>query len=257
MTKRVALLCVVLVVLTAAVASAAGGVNVRWNDCLGDGGVPDRVFACDRNSGTNLLDGSFVLGADLAQVSGLEIVVDIATAGPVLPAWWQFKNAGTCRQASLNMSPTANPFSVACVDWTQGSAAGGTAAYTVGSFGPSTARIVAGFGLPTVLYADLVANQEYFAFNGRLDNAKTVGTGACDGCTTPACIVCTYVRVVTPPVAGQPSRDVNLSGPTNNTDSNFVTWQGGAGVSSSLGQGCPAATPTQLTTWSRVKTLYR
>ncbi|MEY4374897.1 MAG: hypothetical protein RL760_1064, partial [Candidatus Eisenbacteria bacterium] len=39
--------------------------------------------------------------------------------------------------------------------------------------------------------------------------------------------------------------------------SNVVTWQGGAGVSSTLGGGCPAAVPTRNSSWTGVKSLYR
>jgi hypothetical protein len=130
------------------------------------------------------------------------------------------------------------------------------AAYNIGVFGNNTARITGGFAIAPPL-PDLVAAQEYFAFIAVIDRAKTVGTGACDGCTTPACIVFNHIKVATPPVEGQQFRDVSLSGPTNGTDSNYVTWQGGAGVTSNLGQGCPAATPTRATTWSSVKSLYR
>ena len=83
-------------------------------------------------------------------------------------------------------------------------------------------------------------------------NAKTVGLGSCAGCLTPVCIVLNSVNVV----AGT-SANIKLSGPTNGIDSNVATWQGGAGVSTLLGQGCPAATPNRNTTWGQVKSLYR
>jgi hypothetical protein len=257
MMRRIAVLCVLLVALTSGVASAASGVNLRWNNCFGDGGTANRALACDRNTGvSNVLVGSFQLGADLPQVSGIEIVVDIATAGTTLPQWWQFKNPGSCRATSLAVNGVISPITVTCLDWSEGGAFGGLAAYNVGMFGPTTARIVGGLSIVPPL-VDLFAGQEYFGFNAAINNQKTIGTGACDGCTTPACIVCRSIQVQTPPVQGQPSRNVTLSGPTNGTDSEYVTWQGGAGATSYLGQGCPAATPTHATTWSRVKTLYR
>src|SRR5438874_5667832 len=108
--KKVTLLCGMLLALTASIASAAPGVNLKWNDCFGDGGATSRAFACSNNTGVgalpatgtkNKLEASFELGADLATVSGLEIVIDVATASAALPAWWQFKNTGACRQGSL------------------------------------------------------------------------------------------------------------------------------------------------------------
>ena len=77
--KKVALLCSMLLALAAPIASAAPGVNMKWTDCFGDGGVTSRAFACASNAGNNTLVSSFELGADLPGVSGLEIVVEAAT----------------------------------------------------------------------------------------------------------------------------------------------------------------------------------
>jgi hypothetical protein len=250
-------LCGLLLALTASIASAAAGVNLRWSACFGDGGTANKTFACNSNTaGSSVLVGSFELGADLLQTSGVEIVVDVATAGATLPAWWDFKNPGSCRTASLVMNPTIAISAANCADWAAGGAAGGLAAYSVGGGGPNTSRMIGGFAIAVPL-ADLTGGQEYFAFNAIINNAKTVGTGSCAGCSTPACIVLNSIKCATPPVTGVPSRDVKLSGPTNGTDSNYATWQGGAGVNSNRGQGCPAATPTHKSTWQQVKTLYR
>jgi len=191
--KKSLILCSLLLTLTASIASAAAGTNLRWNACFGDAGLANRNSTCLANTGVNALTGSFELGADLTQVSGIELVVDIATASAVLPAWWQFFNVGTCRAASLTMNATISPLAVNCA-----------------------------------------------------------------GCSVPACIICNSTKVATPPVVGQPSRDVLLSGPTDATGtSNFATWQGGGGVVVGTRQGCPAAVPTRNTTWGAVKTLYR
>src|SRR5687767_2888200 len=104
--KKVILLCSMFLALAASVASAAQGLNLRWTACFGDAGTFNRNFACNVNTGTNQLTGSFELGADLLSASGNEIVVDIATASPTLPAWWAFRAVGSCRQASLTMNTT-------------------------------------------------------------------------------------------------------------------------------------------------------
>src|SRR5262245_31288330 len=98
-------------------AHAAQGLGLRWDTCLIDGGVQNRSFACDVNTGLETLAGSFKLGADFGQVSGNEIVVEIASAGAALPAWWSFKNVGTCRQGALGMNFTPNGLEVDCPDW--------------------------------------------------------------------------------------------------------------------------------------------
>jgi len=265
--KKSILLCGLLLAMSASLASAAAGVNLRWNACYGGGaggGVIAKTFACNSNTNpaNETLVGSFELPSDLAGVSGVEIVVDIAVAGTSLPPWWQFKNAGACRQASL----TANGIGggALCPDWAAGGGQGGLAAYQLGANttpitlgGANTARIILGIAVAPDALQDLFAGQEYFAFNAAINNAKTVGTGSCAGCNLGACIVCNSIKVATPPPPpGQPDPSITVSGPTNGTDSNFALWQGGA-ASSARGIGCPLATATHSSTWSKVKTLYR
>ena len=228
------------------------GCELRWDQCFGDGGAQNKNFACDTNTGTEKLVGSFVPAWDIVDVTGLEIVINIAVGSAAsLPAWWQLRNAGTCRFSSLTMNMTATAGN--CPDWAMGFAAGGIGAYLIGALGPNTARIVMATAVPPDNYQALTGRAEYFAFNLFINHANTVGTGACAGCSTPACIVLTGVRMTTPLLAT--SR--YLTGPSNLTDSDYVTWQGGAGVTTPLGSGCPAATPAKQRTWGAVKALYR
>jgi hypothetical protein len=255
--NKVIPLCVILLALSATAASAGRGVNLRWTDCYGDGGSINRSFACNTNSGNQTLVCSFELGADLPRVDGLEIVVDLASAGTTLPAWWQLHNAGTCRVTSLSVSSVISPLASNCIDWASGQAVSGLAAYQVGQSGPNTARMKIATAVAQVDIADLVAGQEYFAINVTINNAKTVGTGSCAGCSTPVCIVLNSIRADTITPGGASGPTVTLSGPTNGTDSDFAVWQGGSGVVVGSKIGCPAATPTINRTWGMVKTLYR
>ncbi len=251
-------LCILLLAVTASVASAAPGVNLKWNECFGDAGVTGKTFACNVNTGTSTMMAGFELGADLATVSGLEIVIDLATASPTLPAWWGFKNAGTCRTGSLSIGAAPSANAVNCADWSGGLAQGTSiAAYQVGA--ENTARILEVTAVPANSPQDLFGGQEYFASSTAINNLKSVGVGSCAGCSTPACIVLNSVLVATPPVFGQPSRDTKLSGPTDLAGtSNFITWQGGAGITvTGKPSGCPAAVPTHTRTWSSIKGLYR
>lgn len=256
--KKGALLCSMLLALTASSVAAAPGVNLRWVECFGDTGVPNRSFACNVNTGSNLLVASFELGADLPQASGLEIVIDLATAATPLPDWWQIQNAGTCRVGSLSAMGVPPAEALLCTDWSGGLSTAAVAAYRVGLLGPNTARILEVSAVPSNQLQDLTGGLEYFAISTRITNQKTVGTGSCSGCSSPACIVLRGIKVVTPPVAGQPSRDVSLSGATDPAaTSDFVTWQGGAGVVVGGRTGCPQVIPTRRQTWSAVKGLYR
>ena len=217
------------IVLSATPALSAG-INLRWTNCSGDGGVFNRNFACASNVGTNVLVGSFVLDADFAQMSGAYIYLDVATASASLPAWWQFKNAGSCRQTSLAFNTIANGADVVCADWASGQASGGVASYTVGVSGANSARVTAVVAVPLSGLADLVAGQEYFLANITYNNQKTVGTGACAGCTTPACAFLGTIQLLQ-----QGGGSLTITTPAVG---NYVTWQGGAGVPLLAGGGC-------------------
>ena len=251
--KRVTLLCGLLLAMSATVA-AASGVGLRWQGCLSDGAAINRNFACNTNGGSNILVGTFQTGpAGLNQVSGNEVVIDIGSASATLPAWWQMKNAGTCRQAALTMNFVAPGTAVNCVDWAIGAAAGGIGAYNIGVRGPNTARIVAALAVAPDNLQDLVSGQEYFSFNVSITNIKSTGTGSCAGCSDAVCIVFNSLNLTTPVL----QNNVLLTGPSNGTDADFCTWQGGAGVVVGGTPGCGAATPTKNATWGAVKALYR
>ena len=241
--RRSFLLYSALLVFGVSIAQASPGVNLRWNACFGDAGAFNKNFACNTNAGSNLLVGSFVLGQPVAQMSGSDITIDLASASSPLPTWWAFKNAGTCRQASLQ---TSTPSATAnCLNWAGGNEIVVQGSYTIGFNGPATARLVLVSAAP-LPYPSVLANAEYFSFNLAINNAKTVGTGACAGCIVPVCLRLASIKITTP----TPATDVVLSGPTNGTDSHFVTWQNGAAS-------CLAATSTRTRTWGAVKSLYR
>jgi hypothetical protein len=227
-------------------------VFLRWNQCYGDGGVQNKTFACGTNAGAEVLTGGFALGADLAQVSGNEVTLELASAGAVLPAWWEFKNAGTCRPTAMIISFSIDPLASVCQDWAQGLSSGGILAYNIGVKGPNTARMVAALAVAPENLQNLSAGQEYFSFSLRISHTKTVGTGACAGCTTPVCLLLRSINVTTPVVVNNQT----LSGPGNGVDSDFATWQGGGGISSIIGSGCPGALPVEKRTWGAVKALY-
>ncbi len=247
------LLCGMLFALAASVASAAPGVNLRWDNCFGDGGLINKSFACQTNSGSSGLVGSFELGADLPGAAAMEVVMDLASAGATLPDWWRFKNVGACRQNALSIQAHDG---AGCPDWAALMASMNIAAYQLGGFGPNTARILCANAVSPDAAQNLTGGQEYTVFQLTIDNAKTAGSGACAGCPTPVCIVFSSLAMFTSDNAD--SR--KLVGPTNGTDSFYAfyaTWQGGAGVVTFLGQGCPQATPTRNATWGSVKALYR
>jgi hypothetical protein len=236
-------------VLFATAAHAGAGVNLRWDSCYGDAGMQNKSFACNTNTGSDVLVCSFEVATEVLQASGQEVVIDLVASAATLPAWWAFKNAGTCRQLSLAMSTTLSPTAVVCSDWSSGHSFGGIGAYNIGFSGPSSAQIRIATAMATEFLADLFPGTEYFVCNLVINHAKTIGTGACAGCTVPVCIV--FGDKITTPVA---ANDVLLIGGANGPGSIFATWQGPTNPDPF---GCPWPLPTLRSSWGAVKALYR
>ena len=250
-TAFLAGLCVLLAAALSPSACAAQGVNVSWSRCFGEGlGARNRDFACDTNAAAEELVCSFVLPANLAQVTGNEIVIDLLSQADPLPAWWDLLNLGSCRPASLTLNTIESPADVVCVDWASGTSVGGIASYgspaccVPPALLPSMRRIKAAIAVPVPIFGDLLASQEYFSGNIRIDHAKTVGTGACAGCAVPACLILQSLKVTT----SLNANDVTLTAPAS-SGSNVVTWQG-SGADCNL-------VPVRNRTWGQVKALYR
>lgn len=239
-------------VLLASAAHAGPGVNMRWSQCFGDGGTQNRDFACNTNAGSDQLVCSFELGSEVLQANGQELTIYVVAAAATLPAWWAFKNVGTCRQLSLGMNTVVSPIAVNCTDWSNGASVGGIGAYTIGGvFGPPSAVIKIAAAVPLEAVAHLLPGTEYFSCNITINHAKTVGTGACAGCTVPVCIVLIALKVTTPFGVG----DVTLTASANASDSFFATWQGPTNPDPFWS--CPRPVPTRQSTWGAVKALYR
>ncbi len=244
---------VMLIALSAAsTAMAAAGISLAWTDCRSDGGLSNKAFACASNVGTNVLVASYVAPAGVTGLSGNELVLDLISTTSPLPAWWLLKNTGSCRQTALSTNFTAPATALNCVDYWVGQASGGVGAYTQvapaggWSIGAGVmaqhARITIAIATPSL--APLTAGTEYFSANIVVSNAKTVGTGACAGCTDPVCIVLNSINLTQAVGVG----DFAVSAPVS-AGGNMVTWQG-------TGADC-SAVPVRNTTWGAVKSLYR
>ena len=101
-------------------AHAGNEVYLRWDNCLGDGGTYNRVFACDTNSGFEVLVGSFRLDETMDQASGLSTYIHLAPTGSStpMPAWWSLRPSlpAGCRWGSLTVSFAPPVTSTVCVD---------------------------------------------------------------------------------------------------------------------------------------------
>src|SRR5438093_13436285 len=170
----------------------AGVTNLRWNACRGDGGSLNRNFACDTNSGSEPLVATFVPPFAVDSVVAIEAHVNLAFAGGVLPAWWEFTAGGNCRPSSLSISLQLPALASSCVDWADGTR---DALWTYTS-SANTARLsVLSPFFPGPPF-DLAAAQEYLAFVGIINHQKSVGTGSCSGCLIAACMGFVGVNLV-------------------------------------------------------------
>ena len=223
------------------------GCNLRWDQCYGDGGPINKAFACNTNQGSQQLVASFVPAWDVPNVVGMEYVIHFAADATALPAWWQFKNLGTCRRNEIIVNATNGNPTGACPDWSTPQAGAGILTLDINM---NSARLLVsdnGNG------GTLVGRREYFGFHLVIPNVGTVGSPSCAGCATPVCFVFSAANIRTQP----PANSRYLTGPANLVDSDHATWQGGGSPTVGTATGCPAATPIRRSTWGSVKSLYR
>lgn len=244
-----------LLMLSFAMLAHAGEVRLRWIACAGDGGAANRDFACNTNTGSEVLVASFAPTTTVTDVLGIRANVAMAFAGTTVPAWWRFRAPGSCRINALTIGTALPPTAVNCVEWGGGS--GSSSTYTTGTFIPNGAMLdVTSPAFPLTPF-EIPSGQEYFAFTINLSHANTVGTGACAGCTAPGCMTLQSIELL----RLEPAPPVRLFGFTG-VRQETVTWQGGAGVAvpNFGGAGytyCSGATPARASTWGAVKSLYR
>lgn len=244
------------------------GLNLTWEQCYGDGGTANRLFACNTNSGVERLVTSFVVDQQIANVNAMEIYVNIASDSATLPAWWSMKNTGTCRPTSLTFTTTPpDPASTVCFDWSNAGAVSGIAFYNIGVAGANTVKMAALSAVAIGSGIVLDPGVQYFTGSFVINHAKTVGTGACSGCQVPACLHYSYMRLF---VEDQPSTPyLVLNTPANTPNSQVATWQSGQVVG--LQPNCDPVTGvcspsficstqpvnSRPSTWGAVKSLYR
>lgn len=245
-TSRMLFAAGMLSVLVASPASA-GGINLGWNDCFGVSGVVNRYFACNTNAGVEELYISFDPPATIPDVNGSNPLIDLQSVSNPLPLWWQFKNAGSCRQTSLSGVTGLGT----CQDPWSGQQTGGIAAYLTNqvlpSMPPNRARILGSVAVPTTFAAQVDPGTEYMVMTFRINHARTVGPDACTGCNVPVCIVLSEVLLTS-----NNSGDTRI---TNPLASSYCTWQGGLIVLNNMG--CPGGSPVTNRTWGEIKSAYR
>ena len=228
----------------------AGNVEMAWGNCRAAGGSTIRTFACDANTGYNVILCTVTTARPSQQIVGLAGEIFLLADSPELPAWWQLVNPASCRPSALAAGFDFSSIeSDSCYNlWSgPGSGTGGVAAYqTVMTFPPvpgghaNSARIRVGAAATTASPAD--SGQRYLCFSLRLSNTKTVGNDVCSGCSVPVCIRAATVRLY--------NQDGSVDVLTGSTSDSEVHWQ--------EGEPGPCAWPRDLgMLWGRTRGLFR
>jgi len=111
--KKIASLTGALLVLMAG-ASFAAGINLAWDNCLGQSGTQDKTVPCATTTTTQQLVGSFVLASQLNVTSTTNTVdaVNASTPG----AFWTLSGSGLGTRFTFDAGPAG------CPTWTNGQA---------------------------------------------------------------------------------------------------------------------------------------
>jgi hypothetical protein len=234
--------------LLAALAGPAGaaGVDLSWNACTAEGGVQNKTFACNTNTGSSVLVGSFALASDMANVIGIEANVDITAEADSLPAWWRFAGPNACRSGLTGLFNFASDPNLNCTDAFESQATGALAGYhtywtnpQVPGANPATAQALLVAAVPVSMAQQLSAGIEYYGFKLILSFVKTVGGGTCTGCSTPVCITLSQIKVV--------ASDNSSQVLANPLVASTATWQSA--------EQCPGALAARNVTWGQVRCL--
>lgn len=239
-----------ITLLTACAASAhAAGINLSWDDC-GSFGTESRTFACDTNVGTHVLVGSFVAPPGLQAVSGNSAIIDVfSTCNNIFPHWWNMRTGGCRAPSSLisNFDFTGGPGN--CHDYWQGGAIGGIAMDPpAGSHTAIRLQCALPAGDPRI--GPIAEGTEVYSFKVIINNARTVGLGACTGCQDGACLLLRSIALFVP------GGNITLASPATRA---HVTWQSATLGTTPFGPVCfgDCPTPTRAPTWGQIKSLYR
>lgn len=246
------LCCAAALVLAASPARAAGELFLDWNECpLDVSAAHNRDNPCTANTSSQTLVASFQAPAAVDSVLGVDLVLDLQSAAPSLPSWWNLLPASpdSCRFGALTASLDFT-LNTSCEDFwlNQGSAVVQAVYIGLPRGSASQARILASGTVPVESgYRNLVAGPTYYAMQLQISNARTVAPNGCPGCLTPVCLVLNSIAIRRQPGASGGDVLVDTPGPGNG---NWATWQQGTGADCN-------AVPVRRVTWGRIQSLFR
>jgi len=247
--RKTFLLTLALLAASAAPASASG-FSMAWDHCFESGGPSQKLFACDADTGMDVLVVSVIPPADMPQFAATSVIIDVLVAGGDLPPWWQTAT-GQCRANAIvpSFDPGSFPITEECSSLWGDLVPLQVFAIQQGLHGPGTFRINAGAAVPAgsefMVYGNVIS---YLAARIAFLHSKTVGAGACDGCRTGACLWLNEMKMQQP--AGLGDYTVTNEATPGSSGATFNAQQ-------AYGYGSPCTTPTVNRTWGAVKSLYR
>ncbi len=247
--NRLVLLVVVLLLILGASAAQAATASLSWGPtCWSDPGHTNlAAFACNTNTGEVIMTVSFTPDQDIAHFCRLGLTLYATAWGQLdIPDWWKL-GTGQCRSGTMSVSVdfSAAP-QVGCTDaWAGRNAFPIVDSYVTtptpddpNHYYPPVARLEAEAVIDPVDAPHLTAGTEYYGMQVRVSYLRTVGAGACAGCSHPLnwdlVSVALYDCDGSSQVAG-PDYQANGS----------LTWDPGM------------ATPARNPTWGAIKSLYR
>jgi len=214
--------------------ASADWAALSWDACGAE--VLAKQFACDTNVGRS----RFVVSARTETLGPqgvhFECELEIVLASSVVPAWWQL-SAGECRPGAIAYSADEQPEDAACqYPWFA------LPSLSIGmSVDPAQPRIALSvLGVDVTGTNQLPPSVESFVLTIGISHEKSVGDGACAGCSTEACILLRRLTLI-----DYPDR-VNMPLLLGH---DMLAWQ-------STSANC-TVTPTRNRTWGAIKSLYR
>jgi hypothetical protein len=248
--RKPAFLILALLSLRAPLALAAPGVNLYLGECSAGSSTTTVTNACDSNAGTAFtLYGSIVMPAVTRhQFVTCESILDIQTdAAGAIEDWWR---ADDCRSSAFILTADASLAGACATLWdTVAPAVSTLTAFHAGSAPPNRIRLLLDTRLDPGAVYDLVGDgaTERVTFMLTVTRGKSLGPGACAGCSSTACIVLNETNLQT--VSDTPATYLRLTDPVSNR---YVTYNGSLTTA-----GCPGSVPARIRTWGAIKALYR
>jgi hypothetical protein len=241
--KKTLALCGAWLVLGAPAALA--GLDLTWNACNVDGGVPDIVADC-ATGGPYELVGCFEAPAEMSGFVGMDIYIDLQAEAPGLSPFWHFEDGG-CNAGGLVVSGDRSAVTGGCTaptPWDAGTSVSMTA-YGAGLGGANRARLLC--SVTRLSGTPLEAGQNYYGFHLRVltTHASEAG-GACAGCPDKMAMVWNQCDLFNQGGVGPPVASVTAPG----SHGSCAGWNGPSTTT------C-ATTPVRNRTWGQIKVLYR